>query len=157
MNQKFGNSMEDWRQRKNHLRRQFTRISNSLQKGVHVLKLRNWQTNKRTSYCSKIRSATYELAQAHYLDLYKLMQAHTTETHGKLSTSMQTEETSRSQTDENERQRQTTTKKTVHIAAAIFKDYHHTHYNRFTALFPGLPGWACARTKTSGLHGARED
>jgi len=31
------------------------------------------------------------------------------------------------------------------------------HHNHFTALFPGLPGWAGARRETSGLYGARED
>jgi len=25
------------------------------------------------------------------------------------------------------------------------KDHHHTHHNRFTALFPGPPGWAGAK------------
>jgi len=34
---------------------------------------------------------------------------------------------------------------------------HQHHHNRFTALFPGLPGWAGARRETSGLYGARED
>ena len=44
----------------------------------------------------------------------------------------------------------------IRLSATYINPFTHTH-NRFTALFPGPPGWPSARRELLDFYGARED